>query len=493
MKIFIIVLAILLYYLYPTIQHLAILSGGYSSKTVCSNYFLSGRDQSLLKNELSELFGAVHSQINPEEKYVISYLFVGLDISNFLGIPTPIAVYLGPSFGCRLTHKPVKESLEMIAAFEFIGHNITIESNEIDSTPTTKDEKEEATSQCVQRIIDAEFTEEAFSKNNTRATVVSLNGVVIGEGYQKALGVNKDTKLLGWSMTKSLHAAIVGVAVEQGIISLDEPAKLKYVDPAQQDIGEKAITIRDLIEMKDVLAFEENYKINQDVTQMLYVAENAAKFASQKKTRSEKKGKKAKTIDKSWYYSSGISNVLAVELRDRFPTWDEYLAFPHSQLFDQIGAPSFALEMDTSGTFTASSYSYATARDWARLGELFLREGQWEGKRILSKKFVRFVRGATSGSGGHYGGSFWTNPSQVSVSAYNELAWDHPDKNRKAWLTTALPSDAYFMGGYLGQFVMIIPSKNLVVSRLGFTKETSIERGDWSPARFFGGIVDCLL
>jgi CubicO group peptidase (beta-lactamase class C family) len=335
-------------------------------------------------------------------------------------------------------------------------------------------------------------------KNNTRAAVVTFNVRVIAEGYQKALGVDKHTKLLGWSMTKSLHAAVVGVAIQQGIIpSLDAPADLKYLDPLEharlKGLNEGSpISIGDLLQMKDILDFEENYAIDKDVTQMLYIAENAAEFASAKTTRSKVKGAAYSSHKHSWYYSSGLSNVLAAELRDRFPSSLQYLTFPQRQLFDKIGARSFALETDTSGTFTASSYGYATARDWARLGELFLRDGVWEENRLLPEGFVDFVRKSTSGSGGHYGGSFWTNPAQVSVPEYNELPMDHLDKVHKAWLTRALPKDAYFMGGYLGQFVMIIPSEGLVVSRLGFTKDAAVESGDWAPASFFGGIVDCL-
>ena len=153
----------------------------------------------------------------------------------------------------------------------------------------------------------------------------------------------------------------------------------------------------------------------------------------------------------SWYYSSGMSNILAEELRDYFDTYSEYLLFPQTELFAKIDAHSFALETDSSGTFTASSFGYATARDWTRLGELFLYSGMWRGEKIIPKNFVDYVRRPVVGSGGHYGASFWTNPNRVSVATYNELPLDHLDKQRKVWVTKNLPKDAYFMGGHLGQ------------------------------------------
>ena len=115
----VLLLALVLHLISTPLSDLIEAAGGYTSKTVCSNYFLSGRNQTYLQKELSEVFGAIASDIHEEEGYVISYLsIVGLEISQYLGMATPIAVYLGPSIGCRLTFAPVNESLALIASFD---------------------------------------------------------------------------------------------------------------------------------------------------------------------------------------------------------------------------------------------------------------------------------------------------------------------------------------------------------------------------------------
>lgn len=105
----------------------------------------------------------------------------------------------------------------------------------------------------------------------------------------------------------------------------------------------------------------------------------------------------------TWYYSSGLSNVVAKEIRSYFATNEAYHRFPFEAIFNKIGARSFVLESDPAGTFAGSSFAYATARDWARLGQLYLQEGSWRGEQILSREYVKFTQRPRPGSGGHYG------------------------------------------------------------------------------------------
>lgn len=215
----VLLLALVLHLISTPLSDLIEAAGGYTSKTVCSNYFLSGRNQTYLQKELSEVFGAIASDIHEEEGYVISYLsIVGLEISQYLGMATPIAVYLGPSIGCRLTFAPVNESLALIASFDVDRHNTKF-------SPIQRDvDQSKAVSRCIQSLVDTEFTEEAYRKNGTRAVAVSLFGILIAEGYQEKIGINKNTRLLGWSMTKSLHATLVGVAIQKGWLYLNQLA-----------------------------------------------------------------------------------------------------------------------------------------------------------------------------------------------------------------------------------------------------------------------------
>ena len=141
----------------------------------------------------------------------------------------------------------------------------------------------------------------------------------------------------------------------------------------------------------------------------------------------------------------------------------------------------------------ASSFAYATARDWARLGELYLHNGYWNGQSVIPEDYVEFAKSPTPGSSGHYGGGqLWLNPASVSVAEYNAVSQENKEheeaKKRHSWISTTLPPDSFMFTGHQGQYVVIIPSKKLVISRLGFTKTPST----WSPKKFFSGILRCI-
>lgn len=452
------------------------------------NIYYRDFDKHLEANELSTIppFLAI-SEVDHDAKLVKSY-FVSKTLTNLLGLSVPTAIYLGPKLGCQLLHNYSAEHASYHAA--------TTDKTKPTSSAIVRLKK---TSKCVQSVIDRDFTPEGMDQNQTRAVTVVHKKHIIAEGYQERMGISKDTKLLGWSMTKSVHSAIVGAAIQAGIFTLETPAALKDVDPALRAElvamnGGRDITIGDLLQMKDILQIEENYSILADISTMLYVASDAGKFASSQRSKAvspPSPSKKAATF--GWYYSSGVSNVLARELRDYFQDDEEYRAFPHTHLFSKIGADSFAMELDAAGTFVASSFAYATARDWARLGELFLSNGSWEGQQVLPAEFVEFVQAPHPHSGGHYGGHFWLNPARVSVAQYNELPHDHIEKGRKLWMTQALPADAYAMNGYLGQTTMIIPSRDLVIARLGYTPDAPGSKiPKWDNHRFYTDILACI-
>lgn len=438
-------------------------------------------------NELSILPpGIFGSFINWEEQYVEAYLFKK-ELSTLLQMPISTAVYLGPTLGCQLHFEQFRDS-----------HKRHRRQAVVPPTPTPL-ALLISTSDCVQNILDADFTPEALSLNQTRAAVVVHKGVIVGENYQSTMGITIDTPLLGWSMTKSVHAAVFGAAMAAGIVGLDDKLALADMSPSKKEAltamnGAKPLTFRHLLHMHDILEIEENYGIFADVVHMLCGSPDSAKYAASAATKAI-----PLPVDSGsgptfgWYYSSGVSNLFAKELRARFATDEEYWQFPQTHLFHPIGATSFAIELDTSGTFIASSFGYATARDWARLGELFLRKGRWDGKQILSEEFVELVQQPHPRSGGHYGGQFWLNPARVSVAEYNIIPHDHKEKRRREWTTQVLPADAYYMNGYLGQTTMIIPSLDVVIVRLGYTKDRlPDEVPTWDPKVFYGGILKCI-
>ena len=161
--------------------------------------------------------------------------------------------------------------------------------------------------------------------------------------------------------------------------------------------------------------------------------------------------------------------MLAKEFRSLFDSDEEYWRFPQEALFAPMGI-EFVMETDTSGTFLASSLGYATAQDWAKLGQLLLNKGNWNNVQIVSEDFVQWVLTPHPHSGGLYGGSIWLNPSGVSVEQAEDLQHSHAMRSKFRWMTKVLPPDAFLFSGFQEQMVLGIPSLNIVIARIGFTK-----------------------
>lgn len=271
-----------------------------------------------------------------------------------------------------------------------------------------------------------------------RAFVVAHNGRIVGERYGE--GFAADTRLLGWSMTKTVTAAIVGTLVGQGQLSVDQNGLFEGWDGDER--GE--ITIADLMAMSSGLEFNEDYGNVTDVTRMLYLESDMADFAADKPLV----GPRGQTFN----YSTGTTVLLSRIWQDAFADPAEALAWPRKALFDPIGMTSAVLETDATGTFVGASYLYATARDWVRFGELLRNQGVWAGRQVLPEGFVNWMREEAPASNGRYGrGQLWLSVSDGDGS------------------DSDLPSDTFWLRGHDGQTVAVIPSRGLVIARLGLS------------------------
>ena len=273
----------------------------------------------------------------------------------------------------------------------------------------------------------------------TRAVLVLYDGHIVAEQY--APGFDKNTVMLGWSMSKSFTGAMVGILVNQHKLSVDQPAPV-----ASWTNSEKSnITIKNLLQQTTGLDFTENYTRPSSVTKMLFRQGDMAAY-----TASLPLKYRPGTV---FNYSSGNSNILSKLIRQVVGE-KNYVAFPYSELFYKINAYSFLLEPDASGTYIGSSYSYATARDFARFGLLYYNNGIWNGEQILPASWVReSVQPSIADKRKHYGYQFWLN-------GYDE------NDSTKRWYPD-VPADMFFCDGYGGQDVYIIPSEKLIVVRLG--------------------------
>ena len=273
----------------------------------------------------------------------------------------------------------------------------------------------------------------------TSAVLVVYDGKIVAEKY--ARGFDKHTVMLGWSMSKSLTGAMAGVLVKQGKLNVDAPAPV----PEWANTDKQKITLKNILQQTTGLDFVEDYSKYSNVTNMLFNKGDMGAYTANLPLKYE-----PGTV---FNYSSGNSNILSRVIRKTVGEQD-YAAFPYTALFHKINAYSFLLEPDASGTYIGSSYSYATARDFARFGLLFLNNGVWKGEQILPDNWlVQTITPATADKRKHYGFQFWLNGLDKNDPAGK---W-YPD----------VPDDMFFCDGYGGQGVYIIPSKKLVVVRLG--------------------------
>ena len=322
------------------------------------------------------------------------------------------------------------------------------------SFPTNGWQVEDGKSAKIAAIANSAFDNSNKSLGETRALLVIKGGKIIYENYGK--GYDKDSKLISWSMGKSILSALVGIEIAQNKMKLDDAIN----DPHYKD-GDtrRKITYKQALNMTDGLDWrEENYSdpINNDAAIMLFGAgkEDVVKYVTSRKQKHD-----AGTY---WNYSSGTSNMVAAgasralgprDIKD--PTGRaRFRNFIYTELFQKLGMKDTAAEFDAAGNLYASSFFYATARDYAKFGLLFLRDGVWDGKRILPQGYVDFVRTPVEAqNAANYGAHWWLN-----------------FKDRKPLLKNS-PEDAFMARGHQGQLVVVIPSKDMVVVRLGLSPD----------------------
>jgi CubicO group peptidase (beta-lactamase class C family) len=299
---------------------------------------------------------------------------------------------------------------------------------------------------ALKAALDHAFEEPAeppFRK--TKAVVVVHDGKVIAERYADGVGV--DTPLLGFSMTKSVVSALIGIMTQQGLTSPSLPAPVP--EWRGQNDPRREIEVEHLLRMTTGLALDETNSGFDPSSQMAYLHNDMAGFAVQA-TPVAPPGTR-------WHYSSATTQILARAIRDAVGGPEQTLAFAWRELFNPLGMRNVTLEFDGSGTLQGSTYMLASARDWAKFGLLYLNDGVVGGKRILHEDWVAFSAAATLDS--DYGAGFWTNRSE------------HP--NAKGRVRAGMPRDAFFASGDLGQRIVIMPTQHLVVVRLGDSVDPS--------------------
>jgi len=424
----IVVLGIWLYSAPPALIRVA---AGYTAKIVCSNVFVAGRDaQDVLKTDVQAPGHPVLRLMSvsvDSEKATVSAGLLGL-----FGEGLAVARDNG---GCATVPDG-----NVAAAKVFTQEPPTAGVDEQSLWP--KGERVDASQNP---IINTILDDAGATGPGMRAVVVVKDGRIIAERYGD--GFSASTPLLGWSMTKTVNAAIIGTLVKAHKMALDATGLL---DAWKGDERAK-ISVADLMAMSSGLEFNEGYGDVTDVTRMLYLKPDMAKFAADKPIKGE--------IGKVWSYSSGTAVILSRLWQDAVGNKALALGWPRTALFDPLGMTSAVFETDARGTFVGSSYLYATAHDWARFAQFLIDDGVWNGVRLLPEGFVSWMREPAPASHGEYArGQLWLKgPEDDAPGAAGENGGFD------------LPPDTVWMQGHDGQSIAIVPSQRLAVVRLGLT------------------------
>lgn len=267
-----------------------------------------------------------------------------------------------------------------------------------------------------------------------KAIVIVHDGKIVAERYAATYG--PDTRLQSWSMAKSIVNALVGVLVRDGRLAVDRP--LSGLP--------NGITVDHLLRQTSGQPFGSSNSGFDRSSRMQFLEADTAAFAA---TSFEgKPGEK-------WSYTDANYQLLSRVVRDVVGgTPDAVVDFARRELFGPLGMPSALLEFDQAGTPMGASWAFATARDWARFGQLYLNDGVANGKRLLPEGWVAYSAAPTPQAEWGYGAGFWTN-----------RGGDAGSRRRQAW---GMPGDAFFALGNSGQVVLIAPSRRLVIVSLGF-------------------------
>ncbi|MDA0310857.1 MAG: serine hydrolase [Gemmatimonadetes bacterium] len=431
-----------------------------NAKILCSGIWVQGRDPAV--HAAADLKRFEHFGWGDDFTYTIDEDAKRLTMSA-PGVPSRIVQYNGDQ-GCSILPRGAEDIY-----FEASEVGAEWPIRNWDLWPTgdrTRDEPlpPEVDVDALNTALDYAIANHEHAQN-TRAVAVVYDGRLIGERY--ATGVPRDMPHLSWSEGKSITAALIGVLIEQGALTLDQPAPVAEWNQTQDD-PRAAITIRNLLNMSSGLDFN-NWGLGQDRSLSaqnhhfriyfdgINVFDHAVSFPLEAEPGTR------------WEYLNSDPLTLGKIVRETVEArGEDYHAFPWTALFDKIGIKDAVLETDAWGNFIMTGFDYMSARDWARFGLLHLQNGMWGEERILPDFWSDFVSTPAPASANQgYGGLFWLN----ARGAYDRI-----------------PTDAYWPSGFMGQTTMIIPSKKLVIVRLGPSP------GDFAPYlnKIVGDIVEAI-
>jgi CubicO group peptidase (beta-lactamase class C family) len=414
-------------------------ASGMAAKSVCSAAFVAGRPAdaaTLMEQDVvpaSPALTLISTEINEAEHTVTS---------KFLGLFKRQASLVSKR-GCVLD-EPADPTAQPYtpAALD------PAEWPEGDAATTGVD------TTALEKVVDEAFVGSGDPlAANARGVAIVQNGklLLVRDGKD----IEPNDALHGWSMTKTVAAMLaykkfeeVGLDIETPVVDAFPEGKVPDWVAQWREDERAQITVADLLFMRAGLKMDESYDAWGQVVQMLYGEPNMAAWAADHPSEF--------APGTEWEYLSAVSNILAQIVQAHFPDNEQYWNYSNAALFDPIGVQTATLETDTTGTWVGSSYLWASVRDWARLGELMLNDGQWQGQEVLPPGWLDLARtqAMSEGEGAGYGAQSWLPANPVGGEC-------------KA--TGGIPEDTVSMEGHWGQIVAMVPSRDAVIVRLGWT------------------------
>lgn len=400
------------------------IGSNYAAMIVCSSVFLAQRDPAeVLRDDVQALGISIlrYMKVSVDrDAHVVRAGFFG-----FIGDGLAVA---RPGVGCTVIPDGNLDFAKALAPPS--------------SAPTPKSVGPSQSAQPAQAWPDGEaaaenaqietiIADDTLAGPGMRAVVVIDHGRLVAERY--GAGFSAKTPLLGWSMSKTVMAAAIGILVKDGKLTLDQAGFWPAGDPRAK------IRVADLLAMSSGLHFNESDGAVSDVTRMLYLQSDMAAFAHDQPLEHP--------VGEAWNYSSGTAVLLSRIMQDAAgPESPDFIA---DRLFQPLGMNSATLEADERGTLVGSCCMYANAHDWARYGQFLVQDGVWKDRRLLPEGYVAMMATPVKASGGEYGmGQTWLFPATAAIGT---------------------PPDTFYLSGHDGQTVTVIRSRQLVIVRMGLT------------------------
>ena len=409
------------------------LGTGHSAHDLCSRIFISNQSKDLiveqvLVQKVFPLQWIWSIDINKDEQ------FVSVGAPFFSGLNNATAIYRQGQ-GCTLTHGKSIDVLrsEAVNPAKFKGTENNEDYWPMGNQGVHPDSKDYKLPE-INAVIEEMFTSNSsnrFEQLNTHAVLVVHDGKLIAERYSD----NHDyqNRLIGWSISKSVTALLMGIPVNEEVSDLSQIIKLNNGE------AEKELRLKHVFNMASGLDFDEGYETQSDIAKMLYVYPDASAYAKSRPFKHEP--------GRVFYYSTGDTQILSDFVKNRVGGSAQAAHdFYQKELFHKLGIRNAEVEHDAAGTFIGGARMFMRPRDWAKIGLLMLNEGEWEGEAIVSKDWIESML-EPSPANPYYGGQVWLYDPEVFGERF--------------------PNDAYALWGVLGQLVIVVPSKKLIIVRMG--------------------------